>query len=42
MEQIEKDFKVSFSCKEMKKDVEGLAEIEEFDPFEDVEVKFSG
>ena len=42
MEQIEKDFKVSFSCKEMKKDVEGLAEIEEFDPFEDIEVKFSG
>ena len=42
MEQIEKDFKVSFSCKEMKKDVEGLAKIQEFDPFEDVEVKFSG
>lgn len=42
MEQIEKDFKVSFSCKEMKKDVEGLSEIQEFDPFEDVEVKFSG
>lgn len=39
---IEKEFKVSFKYKDIKIKVENLKEIEEFDPFENIQVRFYG